>query len=137
MQNESGDVGVFESHSAYQRQRDFRNYFWRVIRGYRDVSELSTVVATVWDPCEAPKKLGIDGIHFLCDVELATNRALDGNDELLRQWQQIINGENTPNSASVINRCGRVYKRRCLAPSTYLKYVKKGRRDRRAAMGGN
>ena len=50
MEHDSGDVGVFQSHASYQDQKDLRNYFWRVIRGYRDVSELSPLVAMTWDP---------------------------------------------------------------------------------------
>jgi hypothetical protein len=125
------DVGYFESHGAYQTQRDFRNYFWRVIKGYKDVCELSPLVAAVLDPNETPKKLGADGIIYICDIEIATRRALDNNYELLDQWQRLVNGENTPNSASIINKCGRMYCRRRLAPATYLRFVKKGRRDRR------
>jgi hypothetical protein len=136
MRNDPDDAGVFQSHAAYQDQKDLRNYFWRVIRGYRDVSELSPVVAMVWDPCQAPKKLGVDGIHYIVDIQLATEKALNGNAELLDQWECLVNGENTPNSASIINRCSRIYKSRRLAPATYLRFVKQGRPDRRYATAG-
>ena len=132
MEHDSGDVGVFSSRAVYLEQRDFRSYFWRVIRGYRDVSELSPVVAMGWDPLERPKRLGIDGIHFLCDIALATKKALDNNPALLDQWQRLVNGENTPNAASIVNKCGRIYKSRRLAPASYLKFERKGRRDHRS-----
>ena len=136
MEHDSGDVGTFPSHAAYKEQKDFRSYFWRVIVGYRSVSELSPVVAMVWDPCVAPKKLGVDGIHYIVDIQLATEKALNGNPELLDQWQRLVNGENTPNAASIVNRCGRLYKSRRLAPASYLRFVKQGRSDRRAVVAG-
>jgi hypothetical protein len=135
MRNDPGDVGTCPSHVAFKEHRDLRSYFWRVVTGYRSVSELSPVVAMAWDPCQAPKKLGVDGIHYLADIQLATEKALNGNAELLDQWQCLVNGENTPNSASIINRCGRLYKSRRLAPSSYLRFIKQGRPDRRAAAG--
>jgi hypothetical protein len=130
MRNDPGDVGTFPSHAAYKEHRDFRSYFWRVIVGYRSISELSPVVAMVWDPCETPKKLGVDGIHFICDVQIATQKALDNNPELFDQWQCLVNGEGSPNAASIIARCGRLYKSRRLAPASYLRFVKQGRPDR-------
>jgi hypothetical protein len=135
MRNDPDDVGIFQSRAEFQEQRDFKNYFWRTIRGYLDVCALSPVVAMNWDPFAKPTKLGVDGIHYVVDVQLATEKALNGNAEMLDQWQCLVNGDNTKNSASIINRCGRLYKSRRLAPASYLRFIKQGRPARRRPAG--
>lgn len=118
------------------RHNEIVNYFWRTIRGYQEVATLSPIVALNCDPLATPTKLGVEGIHYLADVILATRRALKDNEELLEQWERVIAGENTPNAVSIIRRCGAIYQRKQLAPLTYFKVWKRGRPKRQWPKSG-
>ena len=122
------DTGVFESHSEYEKQRNARHYFWRVINGYIDVRNTPPLTAINYDPSIRNPKLGADLIHFIVDVENASKKALGDNAVLLEQWQRLVRGDTVPNAASIIQKCARIYRARSLAPTDYFKFVKKGRK---------
>jgi len=125
----------------YERDRDLRDYFFVVAAAYSKTRELSPLVSSHPDPDHTPTRLGPDAIHFICDVELASRKALSNNAELFEQWKRLVSGENTPNAYSIIRRCARLYRDRRLAPVSYFRHVKKGRADRRllatTAQGGS
>jgi hypothetical protein len=121
-------MGVFCSHSEFQRKVNARQRFWRVVRAFNEVSLLSPIVAINPDPLAKCTKLDVVGIHFLCDVELATRRALGHNPALLDQWQRLIHGDDVPNATNIIDRCSRVYHARQLLPYLYFRNQKQGRR---------
>jgi hypothetical protein len=129
-------TGVYTSHASYERQREAKSYFERVIKGYRHIRLLSPIVSINCDPLAKSTKLDVAGIHFLADVALATRKALNNDPQLLDQWEQLMDGQDVPNASSIVRRCASVYERRKLAPSTYFRTIKEGRRDRRPCIQG-
>lgn len=122
------ETGVFESHTAYEKQHSAKTYFKQVIEAYNEIGLLSPIVAINPDPLAKSTKLDVYGIHFLADVELATKKALGHNTTLIEQWQRLINGETVENAAAIMSRCGRLYKARQLAPFLYFRFIKQGRK---------
>lgn len=127
------DTGVFESHTEYEKQRNAGHYFWRVINGYIDVRNTPPLTAISYDPEVRNPKLGADLIHFIVDVENSTRQSLGNNPALFEQWQRLVSGEDVPNAASIVARCARLYQARQLAPTTYFRVLKVGRKRHRHA----
>jgi len=127
----SSDVGVFESRWDFQKKRDAQELFWRVITAYNEIGLLSPIVAINLDPLAKPTKLDATGIHFRCDVENATKKALGNNSSQISDWNELIQGEDVSNATEIIAKCARVYHARQLLPYLYFSTIKQGRPDRR------
>jgi hypothetical protein len=133
-------IGIFESHSAYQREKRWRQVFAQVIEAYADIRSLPPIAAVTYDDCEKPnRKLNATAIEFAADVELATKKGLGGNPSLFAYWQRLVDGDETVPSAIaslIIRKCGRLYTARQLMPHAYFTVIKRGRSDRRSAPVG-
>jgi len=136
MHDLTGVCTKYTANNWQQNARDARDYFWRVIHAYNETRLLPCITAINPDPISQSHRLDVYCIHYICDVELASRRALDNNLELLDQWARLTDGENVANATSIIRRCASVYERRKLAPSTYFRTIKEGRRDRRPCIQG-
>ena len=132
------DIGLFESHSAYERQRHYRRVFDAVVNGYRDILSASPLVACNYDEDVRPRRLGPELIHLKVDIERATQKALGNNPSMLEVWNQVIEGVDVPAAlfAQVASKCGRIYAARKLTPFDYLRVVKRGRADLRSTKIG-
>jgi hypothetical protein len=126
--------GRFRSRRHYLNERQNHKYFWKVIQGYVTTRELSPITAINYDPERHPLKLGLDGIHYIADVELATKKALK-SPELFARWQALVDDHliGPEVKARIVSLCGAEYMRRELAPADYFKVIKKGRMRRAAA----
>jgi len=124
--------GKFRSRRHYERTEQNRQYFRSVADTYLQFSEYAPVVALNYDPIASSKKLTADIIHFLCDVEVATKKVLK-TPEALEQWKALIEGGKlSPQlSASIVNRCARIYRLKGLAPYHYFRIP--GKRVQEAA----
>lgn len=126
-------TGIYASHTENDRQQHARDYFWRVIHAYNEVRALPCITAINPDTTAQSRKLDVCCLHYICDVELSSRFSLDNNPQLLDQWNLLVQGQDVPNSVSIIRRCAATYERRELAPATYFRIIKQGRRDRRPA----
>jgi hypothetical protein len=126
------ETGVYGSHTEYERQRNARHYFKRVIEAYIDVQNTPCIAATSYDPFVRNPKLGADLIHYIVDVENASKKALGNSPSLFEQWQRMVDGESVTNAASIVARCARLYQARQLAPTDYFRVIKRGRKRHQA-----
>lgn len=113
---------------AETEQQKRSRVFHQVTQAYVDIRSLSPIVAVNYDDEAKPnRKLNADVIHFICDVESATRKALDNDANLLEQWDRLVYQEaQVPNAAKIASRCGRMYQKRLLAPHEYFRHIKRG-----------
>jgi hypothetical protein len=134
MKNEDLEVGVFESHSAYEEQRRWRGIFHVVVAAYRDVFSCSPVIASNPDETAKSRRLGPSLIEYKVDVLRQTRRALK-SDDLFEVWRRLVEEEDESISKAVIAKiataCGKAYEKSGLEPIQYFRFFRKGRPDRR------
>lgn len=135
MKHERLDVGVYESHSAYQQQKAWRKIFDSVVGAYIAALSTSPLIASNPDDEAITRRLGPALINFKVDVEHATAYALKSS-ALYKVWQQIIEGETVPAStvSQIANKCAPVFQQRGLIPYNYFLRIRKGRRDWRSSV---
>ena len=96
-----------------------------VIGAYRNTRELCPIAAFEIDPdaVSRSKRLTIDGIHHMADIEIATTKALAGEPEVQKAWFALALGEPVEPKLErrVVERCGPIYTARGLAPWIYYK----------------
>jgi hypothetical protein len=128
-------IGVYESRHEYEQEVKDGKYFWQVINAYRAMREMSPLAAINYDPFSKQKKLVIPLVVFLADVDIVTRKTLK-TPELLKQWKKLVAGEEIPQAAiaKIIGKCARTYKQAGLAPVSYFKHIKVGRKDRRPVL---
>ena len=126
--------GRFKSHKQYERTKANQNYFDSVVKAFSQLSEYAPVVAVNYDPLASAKKLTPNISNFLCDVEIATKKALK-TPALLEQWKKLIEEERVSHAVaiSIVNRCARLYRKRNLAPYEYFRVIRKPLQESAAA----
>jgi hypothetical protein len=102
-----------------------RDAFNSVVEEYIRTKHLPALTACQIDPApiERSKKINPDSIHFVIDVERATEKALFGRPDLQKAWFQLATGETVePMIAQLVTSlCGRIYRGRRLEPWYYFK----------------
>lgn len=137
MKNEGLETGIFESHSAYEQQRRWREIFNVVIAAYRDVFACSPVISSNPDETARSRRLGPALIEYKVDVLNQTRRALK-SDALLEVWQRFVENEDESIPKGVIAKigaaCGKAYEKAELQPIDYFRHIRNGHPDRRPAV---
>jgi len=108
-----------------ERFERYENTFTAVTESYIRTRHLEPVIAFKIDPdpTERAEKLTLDGIHFCCDVEAATEKALANRLDLQAAWFSLVAGEFVERKLSqqIITLCGRIYIARDLSPHKYFR----------------
>lgn len=99
---------------AKQRWDAQQQAFFQTVASYVKTKELPLVTAsTIDDELPRGKTLGAGGLglDFLCDVEMVTEKVLQGDEPAQRAWFALALGEKVdPDLARrVIQRCGSAY----------------------------
>jgi hypothetical protein len=123
--------------SQRERAAEFKTLTLHVISAYTQLRALPLVCAVDpdQDALSRSKKWSPDIGHFLMDVELGTELALQDRPALQAAWMQIAQGEKVSPAISeeIYMRCGKFYRARKLDPRDYLR--PSVRRSRAAAAG--
>jgi hypothetical protein len=111
--------------NAVERFDRYLETFRAVVRAYVETRERAPIAAFEIDPdaVSMSKRLTIDGIHHMADIEIATTKALVDEPELQRAWFALALGEPVEPKLErrVVERCGPIYTARGLAPWIYYK----------------
>ena|ERR1700727_1157737 len=123
--------------------RDERRVRWgqivnQVAAAYADICSLPCISAFTYDPDERPnRELSAVHIEYKADVENAVDKAIGNDRELFKQWIALVEGNN-PSSDAMLKlsvAIGPAAERNGLAPGIYFRRIRKGRPDRRPAVG--
>lgn len=108
-------------------QKRLTRHFFEVASLYARIKCLPPITAVNPDDEGVPnRQLNAEAIEFIVDVEAATTKALDGDPNLIKQWETLAYQEGQcTNAAKIASRCGRIYERRKLLPNAYFRYVKR------------
>ena len=122
--------------TAREQYQHHRQVFFAVVAEYVKTKNLPCVAASSFDPeSRGSVKLGATQIEFLADVEAATDHesTLKGRLDLQRVWFKIALHEPVDKKLEreTIQRCGRMYATRGLAPDAYFEPNKYGHRRAR------
>ncbi len=133
------EIGIFESHSAYEKQRRWRQIFDVVIAAYRDILSCSPLISSNPDDTARSRRLGPSLIEYKVDVLNQTRRALK-SDALVEIWRRFVEEEDESISKQTINRiaivCARAYEKAGLQPIQYFHFFRKGRPEKRSPVSG-
>jgi len=101
--------------------------FKSVVGGYVEAKKMPPICATNSDDENRNRKLGPLTIHFLVDVELATEAALKDRPDLQRAWFELAQDHPVEPAVAkeTIHRCGAMYTARGLMPKQYFTFIKR------------
>ena len=121
-----------KAESAADRYSRYHDIVRAVIRTYVETKQLSPLVACEIDQDAPPnKRLTVNAVCHLADIEIATAKALQGKPELQAAWFQLAleNPVEAKLEQQVVKRCGPLYAARGLEPWFYFRpSVRRGSR---------
>jgi hypothetical protein len=127
--------------------RDDRRARWGILvnqvsQAYCDILSLPCLVAVTYDEEVKPnRELTAVHIEYKADVENAVAKGIGNDQYLFKQWVALVESDcetDSPNSDVMLRlalKLGPIFEQRELQPSRYFKRIKKGRPDRRSAVG--